>query len=122
MEVESSAAIKLLSTEISEFNESLACQINVIAPTNPNDSGNDDTNLNDSAVSGALSTPNMSNYVIGQANVELWVSMVEEKCNILRQEVEVLSPDMSRVVGSVIVDVRGFRLVHKCATLAGLAP
>ena len=53
---------------------------------------------------------------IGRANVNLW-RMIEDSCNILRQEVDIISVSGSAgaVIGSIIIDVRGFPLL-KAAT------
>lgn len=51
---------------------------------------------------------------IGQAIIELWV-MVENGTNILRQEVEVFAYDMSTIIGSLVIDVRGHLLFTKYA-------
>ncbi|KAJ1432700.1 hypothetical protein B484DRAFT_394848 [Ochromonadaceae sp. CCMP2298] len=79
---------QLLREEISELDDALALQLTVI-----------------DAYTGEE---------VGQASVPLWV-MVEDRVNVLRQEVEVLSPDLGQEVGSLLVDVKGFRLLKKCA-------
>ena len=53
--------------------------------------------------------------IIGQANIDLWV-MIEDSCNILRQEIDIWADDLSHVIGSAVIDCRGHRLLTKCST------
>ncbi len=80
-----------LQDEIREIQESITCQVNIYAVT-----GED------------------SRHMIGQAIIELWV-MIEDSCNILRQEVDIFTSDMSAVIGSAVVDVKGNRLLSRAA-------
>jgi hypothetical protein len=50
--------------------------------------------------------------VIGHARVSLSV-MVEDACNIIRQDVEVLRQKTGILLGTAVVDVRGYRLLQK---------
>jgi hypothetical protein len=53
--------------------------------------------------------------ILGSAVVNLWV-MIEDSCNIMRQEVNVLSTDGSgKMLGVVVVDVKGYHLLQDCA-------
>ena len=51
---------------------------------------------------------------IGRAKINLW-RMIEDSTNIIRQEVDIYSlvGSGSAVIGSIIVDVRGFTLLTK---------
>lgn len=51
--------------------------------------------------------------VVGSAEVNLWV-MIEDACNILRQEVDIVGIEDGDVIGSLVVDVRGFHALSKC--------
>jgi hypothetical protein len=86
MTINNKASEEMLRSEIQEFGDTLALQINVIAPTNTGDS--DEGNLDESGINtlddAALRSPDLSKFVIGQANVELW-GMLESKVPILRQ-------------------------------------
>jgi hypothetical protein len=55
------------------------------------------------------------NTLLGQANLELWI-MIEDSCNILRQEANIYTPNMTSMIGSVVFDVKGHRLLTSCAT------
>lgn len=53
--------------------------------------------------------------ILGSAVVNLWV-MIEDSCNIMRQEVNFLSTDGSgEMLGVVVVDVKGYHLLQDCA-------
>lgn len=81
--------IKLLKNEISDFQESLCFQINV------------------------YSSEALDDHVkVAHANVNLWV-MLEDSINLSRQEIDLYSADDSELVGSIIVDVRGYLLLQK---------
>ena len=49
---------------------------------------------------------------VGQADLPLAV-MLEDSCNILRHEVDIVSTETGGVIGSAAVDVRGYRLLQK---------
>ena len=49
---------------------------------------------------------------VGQADLPLAV-MLEDSCNILRQEVDIVRIDTGGVIGTAVVDVRGYRLLQK---------
>eukprot|EP01034_Spumella_vulgaris_P024694 gene24694-31068_t len=75
----------LLRTEIAEFEDLLAFQINVTA----------------------VDSDGQTTVMLAQAHINLWI-MVEDACNILRQEVDILSvvgdeADL-QIVGSAVVD------------------
>eukprot|EP00981_Chlorochromonas_danica_P013901 scaffold7068_cov179-Ochromonas_danica.AAC.1 len=55
-----------------------------------------------------------SGSLLGQGVVELW-NMIEHHCNILRQEVDVYTYDMTAIIGLLVVDVKGYMLMTKCA-------
>ena len=78
----------ILIDEIAEYDDALALQLHVLDAS--------------------------SNDRLGSANVELWV-MIEDSVNILRQEVEVMNNDLSDSIGYVYIDLKGFRLLKKCA-------
>lgn len=73
----------LLREEIEEWGDQLSFQVNVF--------GSD-------------------GQVIGQAQALLWV-MVEDSCNLHRQDIDLLMDD--DLIGSVVVDVRGYRVLQK---------
>ena len=55
--------------------------------------------------------------IVGKAAVNLWV-MIEDSCNILRQEVDIMADDaggdaLVRILGSVVVDVKGWHLLSE---------
>lgn len=83
--------LSMLQDELRELQESVTCQVNIYAIT-----GED------------------SRAVIGQAIIELWV-MIEDSCNILRQEIDIFTSDMTSVIGSAVVDVKGNRLLTRAA-------
>ena len=83
--------LPMLEDEVRELQESITCQINIYSIT-----GED------------------SRTLLGQAIVELWV-MVEDSCNILRQEIDIFTSDMTNVIGSAVVDVKGHRLLNRAA-------
>ncbi len=53
---------------------------------------------------------------VGRASVNLW-RMIEDSCNILRQEVDIVSVSTSAgaVIGSIIIDVRGYSMLKAAA-------
>ena len=53
--------------------------------------------------------------ILGSAVVNIWV-MIEDSCNIMRQEVKILSQDRSvQSLGVVVVDVKGYHILQDCA-------
>jgi hypothetical protein len=52
--------------------------------------------------------------VVAQGSVALWV-MIEDSCNILRQEVDLFDPATEEVVGFAVLDVRGHRFLKECS-------
>lgn len=57
-----------------------------------------------------------SGDLLGQGVVEVW-NMIEHRCNILRQEVDIYTFDMTAIVGLLVVDVKGYMLMDKCSNL-----
>jgi hypothetical protein len=53
--------------------------------------------------------------VLGIGQVNLWV-MIEDSCNIIRREIDIISSQDGRVIASALVDVRGFHLLSLCAS------
>lgn len=46
---------------------------------------------------------------IAKGYIDLTV-MIEDSCNIIRQEIELMTSEASEIIGSATVDVRGYRL------------
>ena len=65
----------------------------------------DSSSSNDDGTEGGMVT-------VGQADLPLAV-MLEDSCNILRHEVDIVSIDSGSVIGTAVVDVRGYRLLQK---------
>lgn len=58
--------------------------------------------------------PLQSNVYLGDLLIVCFLCIIFP--NTILQEVEVLNLDMSHDMGSAVVDVKGFRLLKKCAT------
>ena len=87
-----------LAQSVQAAGDKLSVSVNLMTQVdeNRNDGGDDD---------GAMVT-------VGQADLPLAV-MLEDSCNILRQEVDIISIDSEQVIGTAVVDVRGYRLLQK---------
>lgn len=52
--------------------------------------------------------------VFGTGSVNLAV-MIEDSCNILRHEIDIISAIDVRVIGSVVADIKGWHLLSELA-------
>lgn len=53
---------------------------------------------------------------LGYGIIELW-SMIERNASITREEIPIYTPDMSNIIGCVVVDVKGHQLLTKYSTI-----
>ena len=53
-------------------------------------------------------------HEIGDAIVELSI-MIEDSCNIVRQEIDICELNSDTCIGSAVVDVRGHHLLSRCS-------
>jgi hypothetical protein len=51
---------------------------------------------------------------IGQAVVDLYV-MIEDEKPLIRQEIDIMSAEMGNIIGSAVVDVRGYQVLLRCS-------
>ena len=56
----------------------------------------------------------MKGTAIGHAVVDLYV-MIEDEKPLIRQEIDILSAEMGNIIGSIVVDVRGYQVLLRCA-------
>jgi hypothetical protein len=55
-----------------------------------------------------------SKKAIGQAVVDLYV-MIEDEKPLIRQEIDIMSTEMGDIIGSVVIDVRGYQVLLRCS-------
>jgi hypothetical protein len=88
---------------------------NIVATDTTMSSLADEIEMEEEALSCSLFVQDgVSGENVGRAKINLW-RMIEDSTNILRQEVDIYSIGGagSAVIGSIIVDVRGFALLNK---------
>ena len=95
----------ILSNELNNESENIAMHA-IITLSN----GNINTKLDSSA--GSTSSKDVS-MVTGIVIMNLY-SMIENSCHIIRNELDIISNVDNSVLGSLVVDIRGYQLLQKC--------
>lgn len=87
----------MLTDEIKAESEYISFRINVVDASRITDQEDDEDVV-----------------ALAQGSVALWV-MIEDSCNIVRREVDLIGDGSDEVLGYVMVDVRGHRFLKQFA-------
>ena len=100
MKFDNRSQFSLLSTELSNEAENIAMHA-IITLSNGN------TKLDNSFSSKDVS------MVTGIVVINLY-SMIENSCHIIRNELDIISNVDNSILGSLVVDIKGYQLLQKC--------